>query len=166
MSVAIRKVSLLFAVLLILLSCGLLSCGSEPGFGIYLVDTGELVLSENHIKAYHGDTHVIELNEAGIEKWNSYLEYETVSTLADSLYSRDFVLKVEGETMYQGKFWSIASSVLCDGVKILDALFERDAENNTISIGYTHPGYDTAPEDDPRNRPEITEFFQSEGLLK
>ena len=85
---SVRKYALPAAILTFLLITSVLSCGieedisvDEPGFGIYLADTGELVLSEQHIKAYHRnvhltvseeeDTHAIELNQAGIEKWNS-----------------------------------------------------------------------------------------------
>jgi hypothetical protein len=39
----------------------------KEGFGIYLADSGELVLSDDHIKACHSIDHTLELNEDGIE---------------------------------------------------------------------------------------------------
>ena len=83
---------------------------NEPVFGIYLVDSGELILSENHIKAYYRDSHTIELNEAGIEKWNSYMTYEDIPKLQDTLYKVDFVVKLNSKEIYSGKFYSMASS--------------------------------------------------------
>ena len=163
-----KKTSLLLITTCILLLCGLLACGhgDEPGFGIYLVDSGELVLSENHIKVYHGDSHTIELNEAGIEKWNSYLTYDSIPKLKESLYSRDFVLKVEGKEMYQGKFYSMVSSASYPGVVILDALIKLEGERNTIRIEYGYAWSPSNSEDDPRNQPEIIDFLTRKGLLE
>jgi hypothetical protein len=147
-----------------------------PGFGIYLADSRELVLSERHIKAYRRgfhltvaeeDTHAIELNEEGIEKWNSYMTYETIPKLKDTLYKRDFVLKIEGEEIYRGKFYSMLSSSTYDGIAIIDALFELDDDRNEIWIcsGYP-PGLYPDPEQDPRNDLKVISFLENLGLLK
>ena len=147
--------------------------GEEPCFGIYLVDSRELVLSEHHIKAYRrdtqfygDDTHVIELNEEGIQKWNSYMTWETIPKQADSLHSRDFVLKVEGKEIYQGKFYSGVSSASYPGVVIMDAVIELDNDHNTIRIEFGYPGSGFATGEDPRNSPEVIDFFEKQGLLK
>ena len=140
--------------------------GEETGFGIFLVDDGELVLSEEHIKAYHKDTHTIELNEEGIQKWNSYMTWEALPKLADSLFSRDFALRIEGEEIYRGKFYSMVSSMSYPGVVILDALVELDGSNNTIRIDFGYPWPPSEPEDDPRNSPRVLDFLDRKGLLE
>ncbi|UCH42460.1 MAG: hypothetical protein JSW16_06505 [Dehalococcoidales bacterium] len=147
----------------------------EPGFGIYLVDSGELVLSEQHIKAYYRnvhlteaeeDTHAIELNEAGIAKWNSYMDYEGIPKLQDTLYKRDFAVRIEGKEIYRGKFYSMVSSSTYDGVVILDALIKLAEDNNRIYISYGYPASLYASSEDPRNSPEIIDFMDNKGLLK
>lgn len=144
------------------------ACVSDqnPGFGIYLVDSGELVLSEDHIKTYYQDTHTIELNEAGVEKWNSYMTYTAIPKLDACLFSEDFVLKVEGDEIYRGKFYSMASSITCPGVVIMDALLKLDAAHNTITIELGHPGPSPDDGEDPRDNPRVIRFFERKGLLK
>ena len=157
------------------LPSGAATSTGEPGFGIYLVDSGELVLSEQHIKAYYRnahlteaneDTHAIELNQAGIEKWNSYMDYEGTPKLQDTLFKRDFAVRIEGKEIYRGKFYSMVSSSTCDGVVILDTLVKLSEDNNRIYISYGYPVSLYASGKDPRNSPEIIGFLDSKGLLK
>lgn len=62
----IKKNSCLLLVALLLCIFLLLSCDdTEDNFGIFLIETGELVLSDEHIEAYHVETHEIELNKQG-----------------------------------------------------------------------------------------------------
>ena len=140
--------------------------GEEVAFGIFLVDSGELVLSEQHIKAYHKDTHKIELNVDGIQKWNSYMTYQTIPKLDDSLYSRDFMLRIEGKEIYRGKFYSSVSSASCSEVVILDALVKLDESNNTILIEYGYAWPVASNEEDPRNSPEVISYLEKQGLLE
>lgn len=133
------------------------------GFGIFLVDSGELVLSEQHIKIYHKDTHEIELNEDGIEKWNSYMTYTTIPRLAEGLFGEDFFITIKGTEIYRGKFYSMVSSTSYPGVVILDTLFKLDSKNNVIRIDF---GYPCCPSgEDPRNNPDIFSFLEEQGLL-
>ncbi len=133
------------------------------------------MLSEQHIKAYYRNvhlteakeaTHAIELNEAGIEKWNSYMTYEAIPKLKDTLFGRDFVLKIEGKEIYRGKFYSSVSSASYDGVAILDALFKLNEGNNRILILSDYPWQVSNSEEDPRNSPEVINFLAKQGLLK
>ena len=138
---------------------------NEPVFGIYLVDSGELVLSEHHIEAYYQDSHIIELNKEGIEKWNSYMTYEGIPKLKDTLYTVDFVVKLKDKEIYGGKFYSGASSASYSGVVILDALMKLDESRNTISINFGYgPVLDAG--EDPRNNQEVLNYLDSQGLLK
>ena len=51
---------------------------SDGGFGIYLADSGEEVISLKHIKAYHSLDYSLELTPQGIEKWDSFQTSTTV----------------------------------------------------------------------------------------
>lgn len=166
MSTITNKTSILLITTLFLLTSLLLSCdgGEDVGFGIFLVDSGELVLSEQHIKVYHKNTHEIELNEEGIEKWNSYLPYETIPQLG-GLFAKDFLITIEGTEVYRGKFYSAASSTSYPGVIILDTLFALDSKNNTIKIEFWYPG-PLSPEEDPRNSSAAISFFEEQRLLE
>ncbi|MFO8101001.1 MAG: hypothetical protein R6U37_02365 [Dehalococcoidia bacterium] len=163
------KLHLYLLLVVLLVATGLsFSCLSHDKveFGIYLADSGELVLSEEHIKAYYQDAHTIELNEKGIEKWNSYMTYTTIPKLDQCLFSKDFVLKVNGEEIYRGKFYSMASSISYPGIVIMDALFKLDSTHNTICIKNSYPGSFSENHEDPRNDPGIIEYFEKKGLLK
>ena len=159
-----KKTSILLITTLFLLTSLLLSCDGGVGFGIFLVDSGELVLSEQHIKKYCKDTHEIELNEEGIEKWNSYMTYEAIPRLDKSLlFEEDFLVTIEGTEAYRGHFSSIAVSVIPPGVTIVDTLFKLESEHNTIKIDIGFPYFVNG--DDPRNNQDIFDFFEKRGML-
>ena len=157
-----------FLILVLVFTCTCLpACNDdEPGFGIYLVDSGELVLSDQHIEAYYWDSHAIELNEEGIEKWNSYMTYGGIPKLQDTLYQQEFVLKVKGEEIYRGKFYSMVSSMSYEGVVILDTIIKLDENIKTIVIqhGYPSPNFGTG--EDPRNSQKVFDYLESKDLLK
>jgi hypothetical protein len=164
----IKNASLLIAITLIVVFIGSTSCsvGGETGLGIYLIDNGELVLSEKHIKVYYGDNHTIKLNEEGIKQWNSFIDYEAIPKLKTTLHSRDFVLKINGKEIYQGKFYSSVSSLSYSGIVIMDALITLDGNNNTIRIEFGYPWTPSDVEEDPRDSPEVLDLLEKEGLLK
>jgi hypothetical protein len=155
----------LVLTLLVPLIC-LSACDDEPGFGIYLVETGELVLSDQHIEGYYWDSHAIELNAEGIEKWNSYMTYGGEPKLQYTLYGEDFVLKVKGEEIYRGKFYSMVSSASYYGIVILEILFKLDESKNTIIIQYGFPRYPPDYGEDPRNNQKIFDYLDSKNLLR
>jgi hypothetical protein len=161
-----RKSFFLIAVVFLSLFI-LVSCQAPPAgeFGIYLADSGELVLSEQHIKAFHNADNTFELNDTGIEKWNSYHVYPDIPKLKDTLFSREFVMKINGKEICRGKFYSMVSSASYSGVVILDALFKLDSEHRTISIapGYASPGSNTL---DSTISTSLTDFFERQGLLE
>jgi len=165
MSTITKKTSILLITTLFLLISLLLSCdgGEDVGFGIFLVDSGELVLSEQHIKIYHKETHEIELNEDGIEKWNSYMTYTTIPRLAETLCGEDFLIMVEGTEAYRGRFSSYVVSTIPPGVTIVDTLFKLDSEHNAIRIDIGYPYFPSG--EDPRNNPDILSFLEEQGLL-
>ena len=98
---------------------------STSTFGIYLAETGDLLLSDEDMAAYVRATHKIELNASGIKKWNSYIAYNNsydppIPTLSGGLYQKEFAVRIDDTEYYRGKFWSIVSSASCSGVVILD----------------------------------------------
>ena len=159
---------LLFLSGLLVLFIGLTGCGQEtgPSFGIYLAENNELVLSEEHIAAYYLDSHSIELNDAGIVKWNSYLTYSGEPRLALSLFSKEFTIKAGDEEIYRGKFYSGVSSATYDGYVILESLFKLDADHRSINIDHGYPDASFGVGEDLRDDPRIIEALQNEGLLR
>ena len=143
-----------------------LSCngGQDESFGIYLADTGEPVLTELDISAYHASDNTFELNREGIEKWNSYIATDDIPKLDKSLFSREFIIKIEGREICQGIFWSSVSSQSRSEIVILDALFILDETRNTITIQAHYPGWGT-PLDEAVSS-SLTEYFEKRGLLK
>ncbi|HUW45112.1 MAG TPA: GLUG motif-containing protein [Dehalococcoidia bacterium] len=136
----------------------------EDNFVISLTDSGEIVLSEHEIQAYHNDDNAFILNENGIKKWNSFLTYQTVPKLADSLFSREFVLKIEGQEICKGEFWSYASSTSFSGVVILDSLFKLDTEHNILWIKSFSMNSNTSL--DAAISLELISFFEKRNLQK
>lgn len=156
----------LFLLLLILFPS---ACAKSDGsFGIYLADSGEQVISLGHIKAYHSLDYSFELNAKGIEKWNSFHTYPAEPKLAQSLYKRDFILKIDNQEICRGKFYSIASSSTYDGIVILESLGKLDNDHTSIKIDFGYPfGYSfpSAPSDESRISAELERFFGEMHLL-
>jgi len=134
-------------------------------FGIYRLDTGELVLSDQDMAAYVGATHEIELNESGLAKWESYTAdgrwYDP-----DGLYQKEFAVRIDDREIYRGRFWSGWSSMSCGGAVILEMPFPREGAQGTIRIQYGYPGTAGDGRGDPRGHPEIIDFFAGKGILK
>ncbi len=134
--------AVVLAATLLPLGCVAKHESAEPAksaFALVLADTGEVLLTENDVAAYHSDNGTLELNQSGIEKWNSHLTYQGIPKLADSLYSREFSIQVDGEEVCRGKFWSGVSSASVSGVVIFDSLFRLDNERNFVWIKSGYP---------------------------
>jgi hypothetical protein len=159
---------LLLITFIFVFLCGLTACNveNEPGFGIYLADSGELALSEEHIEAYYRDTHTIELNETGIAKWNSYMTDTSTPRLSGSLFGKEFIVKSKGVEIYRGKFYSGASSMSYDGYVILESLFKMDKDHHSISIEYGYPSPSFAKGEDKRSDARIIKALKDEGILR
>lgn len=145
----LKKITLFLLAVLLLALFALPSCKTlqEDNFKITLADSGEVVLTGNDIAAYNAEECAFELNESGIKKWNSYHTYQTIPKLNETLFSRDFILTIEGQEICRGKFWSYASSSFCSGVTILESLFKLDDENNQIIIRFGFPSVGLPEED-------------------
>jgi hypothetical protein len=141
------------------------SAAAEPAFGIYRLDTGQLVLSDRDIAAYVGAIHEIELNKSGLAKWKSYTA-DGRWHRPDGLFQKEFAVKIGAKEIYRGRFWSAISSQFCEGVVILDVAFPYGGEPGAIRIEYGYPGALGDGTGDPRSHPEILDFFAGKGILK
>jgi len=124
----------------------------NEGFGIYLLDYDDLVISDGDIIYYNGSSHEIKLTEAGAQK------IEKLS-MRVPLNGTRFVMKIKGENIYDGWFWSPISSLPCSGIVI-----ETLVRNDTIRIETGYPSSYFQGED-PRSNPKILYHFQSIGKL-
>jgi len=164
-----RIMTLLATISILLLIVFPSACAKSDGsFGIYLADSGEQVLSLEHIKAYHSLDYSFELNTKGIEKWNSYHTYPAEPKLAQSLYKRDFILKINGSEVCRGQFYSLASSATYDGIVILDSIMKLDSAHTAIKLDFGYPpGYfsSTMSSDEERITSDLESFFSGRRLL-
>jgi len=121
-------------------------------FGIYLLDYDELVISDGDVVYYNGSSHEIKLTKAGAQKIEEL-------GMGVPLNGTRFVMKIKGEDIYDGWFWSPISSLPCSGIVI-----ETLVRNNTIRIETGYPSSYFQGED-PRSNPKILDYFQSTGKL-
>jgi len=153
---------LLAAVVLPLAAC---KTETKAGFGIYLEETGELVLADYHIAIYDWENHTLTLNKRGIDRWNSFHTYSDIPKLHQTLYQKDFIVKVKNEEIYRGRFYSLLSSMSYDGIVILDAVLKLDETRNTIQIDFGYPGSGFGTGDDPRGDARIFNYLEKAGLI-
>ena len=128
---------------------------SSPGeFGIYLVENGELIISDRDIISYNKTRHEIKLTKGGIERLKAL-----------DLYQRNFVIKLNGIEMYEGAFWSNLSSRIYEGVVILDIHLIQEEVTDSITIEPWYPPTLFKGTEDPRLNTEIFNYFQKIGKL-
>jgi len=139
--------------------------GEAGDFGIYLVDTGELVLSDRDIQTYRQDRHTFALTTQGIKHWNSFFPNSGRSLSDDKLNSKGFVVKLNGQEMYTGTFCSFLSSYLYPGVSIMTMPLTYGSFNE-ISIDYHDLSEDSSVTADPRNNPAIMSYLEKRCLLR
>jgi hypothetical protein len=153
------SILLLFTVISFLLftSC---SSGKTQGFSIYLKDSGEMVLEDNQIAAFHPDNNTFQLNDSGVAKWNSFQTYPDIPKLAQSLFGKDFIIKISGKQICEGKFWSGLSSASVDSVVILESIYKLDNTKNLIYIMNSYPG-SARNSSNEYLQTQLTEYFMS-----
>jgi hypothetical protein len=127
---------------------------SSGEFGLYLMENGELIISDQDILSYNKTIHEIKLTRGGVERLKSL-----------DLYQRNFVIKLSGVEMYEGAFWSYLSSRIYEGVVILDIhLIQEDVTDTMIIEPWYPPELFNGPED-PRLNTKIFNYFQKIGKL-
>ena len=125
---------------------------SKQSFGIYLVKNNGLIIADNDITSYTWSSHILRLTEDSAKR---------IRELSVPVSGEPFALKVNGKEMYSGYFWTSISSVSCNGV-VIDVLKIQD---NCVRIEKGYPSESFFTGEDPRNRKEIFEYFQSTGRL-
>jgi hypothetical protein len=140
----------------------------KTGFGIFLADGNRMLISDKHIKAYKGRTHEIELNAEGIKKWKSSTEYNETGNLSESalwgLHQKVFVIKIDGNEIYRGKFWAGFSSATYSGITIIN--YELVPTTGILKVSNGYPGPIESNEKSSIDSPEIVKHFRNIGLLK
>jgi len=167
--VDVYSLSKIALIVLALLVFSLSSCDTEQreevGFAISLLESGEFILTDEHIAAYIWDEHRILLTPKGIERWESFIKFDSSQhppiRKLGRLTTKEFVVTLNGVQMYRGHFSSMVSSLMHRGVVLYDTLGLPRGE---VRMSFTR--LDGKPEDDPRGRPEIEEYFRKQGKLK
>jgi hypothetical protein len=133
-------------------------------FSITLAESGEVILSDQHIAAYDWNRHSLVLTDEGLRRWQSFVPYNDAFDppipLISELFGKEFVLTIGGSEMYRGRFWTMLSSLLVSGVKIYDT---NVVPENRLSISFDRR--DGEPEEDPRSRTQIQRYFMRHGKL-
>ena len=170
----IRWKSFCLLILMVVVAGGC-TASDQKEFGIYLLnedmptdqfqaadlDDLELVdqpvISTADINSYTQETHAIELNE------DAYQRIQDLFLLPVDVDGMPFVVSVGGEPVYRGAFWTPASSLIYDGVTIMEP-FASDSTIINLELGY--PSTDFASGIDPRSDARIMEALDAAGKLR
>ena len=138
----------------VLMLFGVSSWYGRPGqgFGIYLVKDNRLIIADNDVLSYTWNSHTLKLTEEGARR---------IRELSVPVVGEPFVLKVNGEELYRGYFWTSISSISCNGIMI-DVLRITD---NCVSLENGYPSESFFTGADPRDQKEVFEYFQRIGKL-
>jgi hypothetical protein len=135
------------------------------GFGIY--QGQNLILSADQIVSYNKTSHVIKLTEDGLRMMRSKVLYEEVNgelvPQLDGLYLKAFSVRLDGQEIYSGTFWSGASSQSNSGIVLLDVLSILSDDHITLAAGY--PGPANFKGVDPRNNTKIMQYLKEKNKL-
>lgn len=162
-----------FILLLLVVSGCCLAARQE--FGIYLLrgdmrtvqfqasDLDALELQEEPII---GTVDIVSYSQATHEMELTAEAYERVQQLFSMPVDVDglpFVVRVGRERIYRGAFWTPASSLIFEGVIIMEP-FATDSRTVALSLGYPSPEAFTGT--DPRSDARILESLEKSGKLK
>jgi len=158
-----RKFTLILVSLTILIvALGYTSCSTKnPGFAIYLADTGEVLLKDSDIEAFLSTENAFILNDGGVKSWNSFATSTGSANIV--LYNRDFVMKIGDEEICRGKIWALFSSFMPEGITLTGFIF-KGGENNMIQIAEFHS--DSGSGLNTIVRAKIVNYFSSQHKLK
>ncbi|MCX6658925.1 MAG: hypothetical protein NTX81_00885, partial [Candidatus Bathyarchaeota archaeon] len=111
-------------------------------------ENNKLVISDEDIVWYSRATHEIRLTELGVGK---------IEGLQVSVFGSPFVIKINGEKIYNGSFVTPISSMPPPPSEVV---IETLVQNSTIKLQMGYPPSQFGAED-PRNNPKIFDYFQS-----
>lgn len=114
-----------------------------------------LIVTED-IARYNWDAHSFDLTDEAYQK--------VLSGLSGSIRmsGMPFVIISNGERLYAGAFWSLASSLSYDGVVILQPV---DPARSPLFIKLGYPTCDFFTGEDPRSNPLLKQALENVGLL-
>ena len=115
------------------------------------------VISTADIISYTQATHTIQL------KQDAYQRIQDLFLLPVDVDGMPFVVSVGGEPVYGGAFWTPASSLIFDGVTIMEP-FASDTTIIRLELGY--PSTDVVSGVDPRSDARIMETLEAAGKLR
>lgn len=114
------------------------------------------IIVTQDIENYIWDVHAINLTQ------EAYKKILSVFSAGLPMSGVPFVVLSQGERIYAGAFWSLASSLTFDGVVILQP-FDPTNQPLVISLGY--PTEETFTGEDPRNDPRLKQALEQADLL-
>ena len=115
------------------------------------------VISTADIISYTRATHAIQLEK------DAYQRIQDLYLLPVDVDGMPFVVSVDGEPVYGGAFWTPTSSLIFDGVTIMEP-FASDTTIIRLELGYPSP--DFASGIDPRSDARIMETLEAAGKLR
>lgn len=117
----------------------------------------QAVISTVDIISYDRSSHSIELEA------DAYQRIRNLFKLPVDVDGMPFVVSVGGKPIYRGAFWTPASSLIFEGVTIMEP-FADDSTVIKLEIGY--PTEDFSMDEDLRSDPRILKVLERAGKLK
>jgi hypothetical protein len=133
------------------------------GADVYNQDINELPLADAplittaDIASYDQSFHAINLTD------EAYQRMLAVFAGGMPMSGVPFVIVSNGERIYAGAFWSMASSLSFDGIAIIEPL---DPVNSPLYITLGYPGPDFYTGQDPRDNASLMQALDEAGVLK
>ena len=133
---------------------------SEARFSLISLEDNTLLISDKDILSYNWTSQEIALTDGASQK---------LITMGDSLYSFTdvFVIKIDGEEVYQGVFRSPIMSAIPEPPKISimypSMLFPSESVNNH-AIRMFYPGFEP-PNDQPEKNSKLSQYFEGVNKL-
>ncbi len=159
----LRQFSWSFAIFLFLAS--VVGCPPDANryFAIHLAASDSVLITDEDITSYEASTQTFILTMSAAARLQSY---QTGSQIYSGLYQQAFVVKLRGEEIYRGKFWSNISSLSEDGIVMIDVV-TIGPTNNKLIVACSYPSEAISPENRAKiNDPLIIEYFRSQHKLK
>ena len=107
--------------------------------------------------SYDKSNHTIELEP------NAYQRVRDLFTLPVDVDGMPFVVSVGREPIYRGAFWTPASSLIFEGVTIMEPFTD---DSTVIRLEWGYPTEDFVSGADPRSDSRIIETLEAAGKLK
>ncbi len=135
------------------------STTNSDSFGLYFDEHQQLLLSDADIVAYVPTEHSFIVTTDAIRRLNAMNGSLSVRSGLGFLFQKKFSVRLGSQTLYRGEFWSWASSLAQEGVKIYFPIFST----NTLNISFWQFQSSTEASDAPayvRAQPKLIEYFR------